>query len=167
MRSFQIKNFRNIDGEIKIPNDGGLVVLIGGNNDGKSNVLSAMSMVENFDLKESDIPNFYDHNGKPEINFFQKTFKIENLENKRHFEGKTFGIKFTKGSLEKGMELNGVQSQEEYYNIVLNEFENSEIYALHDYDEAKESDKKREEIRLILPSFNKVYLCSVTRGGIF
>lgn len=40
-------------------------------------------------------------------------------------------------------------------------FESSQVYGIYGYDEAE----KRKEIRLILPEYNRMLLCSVNQGG--
>ena len=64
MRKISISNYRNIGidapAELKIPQDDGLIILLGENNAGKSNVLSAIGTLQNVDLNKGDRPNFFD-----------------------------------------------------------------------------------------------------------
>lgn len=63
MRKFIIKNYKNIgvDKEVflDIPDQGGLCVILGENNAGKSNVLGALKSFGKKNLTENDIPNYY------------------------------------------------------------------------------------------------------------
>ena len=63
MRKFIIKNYKNIgvDKEVSldIPDLGGLCVILGENNAGKSNVLGALKSFGKKNLTENDIPNYY------------------------------------------------------------------------------------------------------------
>ncbi|WP_314989516.1 AAA family ATPase [uncultured Campylobacter sp.] len=83
MRKISISNYRNIGidapAELKIPQDGGLIVLLGENNVGKSNVLSAIYALQNRILDKSDEPNFLDSVEKPYIKYTPKTPKDTNV----------------------------------------------------------------------------------------
>lgn len=82
MRKISISNYRNIGidapAELKIPQDGGLIVLLGENNVGKSNVLSAIYTLQSGIINKGDEPNFFDSTGKPSIEYIAKMTKIDN-----------------------------------------------------------------------------------------
>lgn len=74
MKKFLIKNYKNIGIEkevsIDLPEHGGLSVIIGENNAGKSNVLKAIESLGNSYLDKEDYPNytFYDFSPNEESN---------------------------------------------------------------------------------------------------
>ena len=188
-RSIVFENFRNLGiedskrenlsnklqlGSIDREHIGGLLVLLGGNNDGKSNVLDGLDSFSNVALKDSDKPDYRGHNGEPKLILEYKITDAKILEAitestkdtqgqdvDSNFSGKTFGIFFIEGSLEKGVELNESDTQEEYCEFIQNIFESSQVYGIYGYDEAGD----RKEIRLILPEHNRMLLCSADQGG--
>ncbi|BAM31791.1 AAA family ATPase [Helicobacter cinaedi] len=187
-RSIIFENFRNLGikdskqenlsnklqlGSIDGEHIGGLLILLGGNNDGKSNVLDGISLAVS-KLKDSDKPDYRRHKEEPKLTLEYKITDAKILEEiaestkdtqeqdiDSNFSGKTFGIFFTEGSLEKGVELNESDTQEEYCEFIQNMFESSQVHGIYGYDEAGD----RKEIRLILPEHNRMLLCSVDRGG--
>lgn len=187
-RSIIFENFRNLGisdskqenlsnklqlGSIDREHIGGLLILLGGNNDGKSNVLDGISLAVS-KLKDSDKPDYRRHKEEPKLTLEYKITDAKILEEiaestkdtqeqdiDSNFSGKTFGIFFTEGSLEKGVELNESDTQEEYCEFIQNMFENSQVHGIYGYDEAGD----RKEIRLILPEHNRMLLCGVDQGG--
>ena len=188
-RSIIFENFRNLGisdskqknlsnklqlGSIDRQHIGGLLVLLGGNNDGKSNVLDGLASFSNTTLKDSDKPDYRGYKGEPKLTLEYKITDSKILEEiaestkdtqeqdiDSSFSGKTFGIFFTEGSLEKGVERNECDTQDEYCEFIQNMFASSQVYGIYGYDEAGD----RKEIRLILPEHNRMLLCSVDQGG--
>lgn len=191
-RSLIFKNFRNLGidsisenlsnklliGSIDEKHIGGLIILLGGNNEGKSNVLDGFLSCNKKRLTESDKPNFIDYDknlqSKTQIIFDYKITDKEkiaeiSLANKKEiqdiesgiFSGRTFGIFFTEGSLKKGVELNSVNTEEEYCLFIERMLSDSIIYGIYGHDESS----GRLEIRLILPQHNRMLLCSVEQIG--
>lgn len=82
MRKISISNYRNIGidtpAELKIPQDGGLIVLLGENNVGKSNVLSAIYALQSGVINKGDEPNFFDTTGRTSIEYITKIPKADN-----------------------------------------------------------------------------------------
>lgn len=168
-RNIVIENFRNIgiDSPQKLLIDadlnkiGGLVVVIGENNVGKSNLLDALQVVSHKQLTTNDKPSFFDCNDKcPKISLEYKDIEIatQDKDNIQDFEGKTFALCFSQGVLKKILENS--PDKESYQQSVQEEFDSSKLYALQDKDEKG----TRDEIRLILKEAQKVYLCYCKNG---
>lgn len=81
-RNIEFENFRNLGikdskqenlsnklqlGSIDKEHIGGLLALLGSNNDGKSNVLDGLASFSNAALKDSDKPDYRGHNGEPKL----------------------------------------------------------------------------------------------------
>lgn len=95
MRKISISNYRNIGidapAELKIPQDGGLIVLLGENNVGKSNVLSAIYALQSRAINKGDEPNFFDTAGKASIEYEQISKErtgviMENFDNTKELK---------------------------------------------------------------------------------
>lgn len=165
-RSIIFENFRNLGisdskqenlsnklqlGSIDREHIGGLLDLLGGNNDGKSNVLDGLVALSQSKLQDNDKPDYRGHKEEPKLTLEYKITDAKTLEAiaestkdtqgqdvDSNFSGKTFGIFFTEGSLEKGVELNESKTKEEYCSFIEKMLEDSEVYGIYGYDEAGE-----------------------------
>ena len=97
MRKFIIKNYKNIgvDKEVflDIPDLGGLCVILGENNAGKSNVLGALKSFGKKNLTENDIPNYYFsgfNNGQYETEISLSSDNFFNEEKKESIDYKKY-----------------------------------------------------------------------------
>lgn len=94
-RSIVFENFRNLGivdskqknlsnklqlGSIDGEHIGGLLVLLGGNNDGKSNVLKGLASFSNATLKDSDKPDYRGHKEEPKLTLEYKITDSKILE---------------------------------------------------------------------------------------
>lgn len=187
-RSIIFENFRNLGisdskqenlsnklqlGSIDREHIGGLLDLLGGNNEGKSNVLDGLVALSQSKLQDNDKPDYRGHKEEPKLTLEYKITDAKTLEAiaestkdtqgqdvDSNFSGKTFGIFFTEGSLEKGVELNESDTQEEYCEFIQNMFESSQVYGIYGYDKVGD----RKEIRLILRDHSRMLLCNADQG---
>lgn len=151
---------------------GDLIILIGENNIGKSNVIDALKALGNRSISESDKPNFLGYEeSKPSLKLIHSELSspIANQNDKnsqrkldKSFETKVFNIVFTEGSLEKGASEQGMPNDKyiAFCKDLLNK--SKEKLCLHDLDTTKS--KPRQEIRLILKDLGYVFLCSAQLG---
>lgn len=94
-RSIIFENFRNLGivdskqdnlsnklqlGSIDREHIGGLLILLGGNNDGKSNVLDGLVSLAASKLKESDKPDYRGHKEEPKLTLEYKITDAKTLE---------------------------------------------------------------------------------------
>ena len=176
-RSIIFENFRNLGisdskqenlsnklqlGSIDREHIGGLLDLLGGNNDGKSNGLDGLVSLGEKNLCKDDIPNFIGYENKIpklilqyEITTQDKISAIKNVENEvdrdskdieSNFTNKTFGMFFTPDSIDNCKRYKSFNSDEEckeYWQNILD----SDLYAIYDYDEQNDKSKRRPEIR--------------------
>lgn len=171
MRYLTIENYKNIGVQSPqkfIINEdlhkvGGLVVVLGENNVGKSNVLNALC---NFDenswgglLSKKYRPNFLENGANPKLSLCYE-YESDETQERHDFSGETFALYFTQGSLEKGLEIGKFEDIESYEAHLQELFDSAKLLALYDLDEQS----KREEIRLILEDKQMMFLCSVKKG---
>ncbi len=175
-RSIVFKDFRNlgVNGNCKVKlhldsfnknHLGGLIILIGANNEGKSNVLSGIATLhKNKKLLETDIPYYDNREYNPEISL-EYRMEIEeamNLDSSNIdlFKGKTFGITFTPNCVENCKERNKLTNNKECEKYWQEKLQNTEIYATYDYN-SMDSKESRLEIRIISKKHKFIFLCSV------
>ena len=196
-RSIIFENFRNLGisdskqenlsnklqlGSIDREHIGGLLDLLGGNNDGKSNGLDGLVSLGEKNLCKDDIPNFIGYENKIpklilqyEITTQDKISAIKNVENEvdrdskdieSNFTNKTFGMFFTPDSIDNCKRYKSFNSDEEckeYWQNILD----SDLYAIYDYDEQNDKSKRRPEIRIISKKYNFVFFCSTQTDNEF
>ena len=190
-RTIKFENFRNLGikegtslklGSTDSENIGGLIVLLGGNNEGKSNVLAGLEALGRQKLGEDDVPNFNDYEEsevkisleyqikepaliaklKQDMGKEKVASKVSEADlEPTDFAGETFGLFFTPGSLKKGVERSESKSEDEYISCIEKLLSEQEVYAVCGPDETGD----REEIRLILKDENRMLLCSAKEGG--
>lgn len=155
-------NTNGLSNTLKL-NGGGLIVLLGANNEGKSNVLDGLSKLGRFYEdealnKEKDKPNFYSYEGLPRI--------IAHLEDtleqaQDDFSDKTYNITFTKGVIEKGLENHPEIGDEATYKAFLQKLLESDKTIVY----GKDQEGTRDEIKIFLAEHNLTLCCSATNGG--
>lgn len=152
MRKFIIKNYKNIgvDKEVSldIPDQGGLCVILGENNAGKSNVLGALRAFGETTLTQSDIPNYSFSTRKntqytPEIAYYSEDFfgeekevaeddsdfeddnvfkVIKCPEIEKKFYGGTYSLCMNQNTLDSTMESRAYQGESVDVNDFVREF---------------------------------------------
>lgn len=193
-RKLEINNFKNLGiGEkttlILPPSDSGdLLFVIGENNVGKSNLLSAIKAFGDKSFQESDKPNFVGcEEANPSIKLIEKPIAFADTASasastnasagggatsakldfsklrplSKEFKDKDFNISFTPDLLEEGARLKGF-SQKEYIEYCRGLFDNANVLVFHDTDKSQKN--PREEIRLVLRDLGFVLFC-MTRAG--
>ncbi len=154
-------NANGLSNDLKL-NGGGLIVLLGANNEGKSNVLEGLRKLGRFyeanTLDEGDKPNFYGYEGLPEITAYLE----DTLEQAQDdFADKTYNITFTNGVLTKGLELHSEIGDDATYKAFLQkllENDKSIVYG-------KDQEGTRDEIKIFLTEHKLTLCCSATNGG--
>ena len=188
-RSIIFENFRNLGiedskqenlsnklqlGSIDREHIGGLLDLLGGNNDGKSNGLDGLVSLGEKNLCEDDIPNFIGYEDKIpklilqyEITTQDKISAIKNVENEVDknlqdttsgvFAGKTFGI-VLRGTVvedynnrQKDGQIKSSNTCQQYWQNILD----SNIYAF------QKDGEKLPEIRIISKDYSHICICSI------
>lgn len=152
MRKFIIKNYKNIGVEkevsLNLPTNGGLCVILGENNAGKSNVLGALRAFGETTLTQSDIPNYSFSTRKnsqyiPEIAYYSEDFfgeekevveddsdfeddnvfkVIKCPEIEKKFYGGTYSLCMNQNTLDSTMESRAYQGESVDVNNVVREF---------------------------------------------
>ena len=155
-------NANGLSNDLKL-NGGGLIVLLGANNEGKSNVLEGLRKLgrfyENNALDTEDKPNFVRYeSGLPEI-----VAHLEDTLEQEHddFADKTYNITFTKGVIEKGLENHSEIRDEATYKEFLQKLLESGKSIVY----GKDQDGIRDEIKIFIPEHNFTLCCSATNGG--
>ena len=141
---------------------GGLLILLGGNNDGKSNVLDGLKCWRDMKIESNDKPDYIDHNEDPELVFEYKIADNETRQKieqeiginkeKVHNTNKVIGIYFTKEVLESGKTKNNIKTDEEYFKLMENKLNDSVINVLH-------KDIDNEWVDLFLVKSNLILKC--------
>lgn len=190
-RSIVFENFRNLGidshkannlsnrlylGSIDDGHIGGLIILLGGNNDGKSNVLKGLKQFHDNKLEKIDTPDFIGYEDKkPKITLEYtirqptKILEIENIKSMQDntqqskkskiFEGKTFGIVLRSKVVEdyehrqEDREIGNSKDCRQYWQDIL---DSSAIYILQ-----RQDNDKLPELRLISKEYNHICICSI------
>lgn len=156
MRFIEVKNFRNL-GLIKdrpmrfeLPCGGGLSVILGENNSGKSNLLSAINVLGNHQINiESDLPN----NGARECEISYCERNEGGSKEVLSFESKEkLTICLNSNALEVAVKKSKVK-EEEFYTNVNNILANAEIWAF------KRNVKGKDKICVAVDGV--VYCCNI------
>lgn len=105
MKKISILNFRNIGideaTELYLPDEGGISLILGENNVGKSNVLEAIAKLgDGGDFTEGDIPEYFHYEDEKEESDKEISVKyeygetpiIERDDRELEFDGKNYGI---------------------------------------------------------------------------
>ena len=172
-RKLEIANFRNlgIGGKavLELNSDatkGDLIILVGENNSGKSNLIAAVQAFGDKSISEDDKPNFIEEGEKPSLRLVYSAKSPRQKDEFRQldesFKDKVFNIIFTENSLETAAQK-AKMSNEAYITHLKGLFENSQVLCLYDLDKDKKN--PREEIRLILKDKNLVLFCSCEQSN--
>lgn len=140
---------------------GGLIVLLGANNEGKSNVLNGLRKLGLFGAEslKDDKPNFYNHQGLPKLS---ASIGQTSQEPHKNFANKRYKLTFTQGVIPTGIEKHPELKDEKTYKDVLHKrLQETSLSAVYGLDQ----EGKKEEIKIFLKDRNLTLCCSATNGG--
>lgn len=170
MKKISILNFRNVGIDkataLFLPDEGGISLILGENNVGKSNVLEAIAKLGNSgDFTEGDIPDYfyYDNEkeeGDKEISVkyeYGETPIIERDDRELDFDGKNYGIWLDENTTNTSLEKGRVASQEELKKKLDADVKGGPLYLI--VEKGNDEDNKRDALAIISPSAQKKFLC--------
>ena len=170
MKKISILNFRNIGidqaTELFLPDEGGISLILGENNVGKSNVLEAIAKLgDGGDFTEGDIPDyFYYDNEKEESDKkisvkyeYGETPIIERDDRELDFDGKNYGIWLDDNTTLNCMKIENLDSQDKLKKKLNADVKGGPLYLI--VEKGNDEDNKRDALAIIAPNAQKKFLC--------
>lgn len=170
MKKISILNFRNIGideaAELYLPDEGGISLILGENNVGKSNVLEAIAKLgDGGDFTEGDIPEYFHYEDEKaesdkEISVkyeYGETPIIERDEREFEFDGKNYGIWLDDNTTLNCMKIENLDSQDKLKKKLNADVKGGPLYLI--VEKGNDEDNKRDALAIISPSAQKKFLC--------
>lgn len=170
MKKISILNFRNIGvdeaTELYLADEGGISLILGENNVGKSNVLEAIGKLgDGGDFTEGDIPEYFHYernkkieNEKISVKYeYGETPIIERDDREIDFDGKNYGVWLDENTTNICLKIENLDTQEELKNKLNADVKGGPLYLI--VEKGNDEDNKRDALAIISPSAQKKFLC--------
>lgn len=170
MKKISILNFRNIGvdeaTELYLVDEGGISLILGENNVGKSNVLEAIGKLgDGGDFTEGDIPEYFHYernkkieNEKISVKYeYGETPIIERDDREIDFDGKNYGVWLDENTTNICLKIENLDTQEELKNKLNADVKGGPLYLI--VEKGNDEDNKRDALAIISPSAQKKFLC--------
>ena len=170
MKKISILNFRNIGideaTELYLPDEGGISLILGENNVGKSNVLEAIAKLgDGGDFTEGDIPEYFHYEDEKEESDKEISVKyeygetpiIERDDRELEFDGKNYGIWLDDNTTVNCMKIENLDTQDKLKKKLNADVKGGPLYLI--VEKGNDEDNKRDALAIISPSAHKKFLC--------